>query len=272
MDRRNSGAYLLLVYLALAIYLMPLFPDEGSANDLTRWATTVSLVEKNSFEISWTKNLINTEFTDVTKLKDGKIYSNKSPGITFLSAPFYAITKVILGKPTRENVRTSWYILRLLIAAVPLLVLAIWLLGMEVDAYSFGVLLFATPLFPYSLLYYSHVLVAVLIYFAFRLIYDTRRVFPERCFTAGLLTGFAFLCEYSAIVPLIIFGLGLLTTESRERFRRIFFYIAGVAPFIFAMALYNQLIFGSPVAMFSQYELTYPTLSGLYEFLISPSR
>ena len=272
MDRRNSGAYLLLLYLVLAIYLLPLFPGEGSANDLTRWATTVSLVENNSFEISWTKDLVNTEFSDVTITKDGKIYSNKSPGVTLLSAPFYAITKVILGKPTSENVRTSWFILRFIIASLPLLVLAIWLLGMEVDAYSLGVFLFATPLFPYSLLYYSHVLVAVLVYFAFRLIYDTRRVFPERCFSAGLLTGFAFLCEFSAIIPLIIFGLGLITTESRERFRRIFFYVAGIAPFIFAMALYYQLIFGSPLAMLSHYEFTPPTFSGLYEILVSPSR
>ena len=272
MERRNSGVFLLLLYVALAVYLLPLFPNEGSANDLTRWATTVSLVEKNSFDISWTQDIVKTEFSDVTKLTDGSVYSNKSPGVAFLSAPFYALIKVIIGKPTPENMRTSWLILRLVIASLPLLILGIWLLGMEVDAFSLGVLLFATPLFPYSLLYYSHVLVAVLVYFAFRLIYDTRRVFPERCFWAGGLVGFAFFCEYSALIPLAIFGIGLLSTESRERSRRMLFYIAGIAPFLFGMALYNQLVFGSPVAMISQYELTYPTLNGVYEFLLSPSR
>jgi hypothetical protein len=272
VERRNSGAYLLLIYLALAVYLLPLFQHSGSANDLTRWSTTVALVEKNSFEISWTKNLVDVEFSDVTKLEDGKIYSNKPPGIAFLSAPFYAIVKVIVGKPTRENVHTSWLVLRFVIATLPLAILAIWLIGMEVDAFSLGVLLFATPLFPYSLLYYSHVLVAVLIYFAFRLIYDTRRVFPERCFTAGLITGFAVLCEYSAVVPLIIFGLGLFLTDSRERTRRVTFYISGVAPFIFLLALYNQLVFGSPLAVFWQYELSFPSLSALYQFLVSPAR
>ncbi|MGI8669813.1 MAG: hypothetical protein ACR2J3_08190 [Aridibacter sp.] len=49
---------MLIIYLLLAIYLLPLFSNNGSANDLTRWATTVSLVENTSFEISWTKDLI----------------------------------------------------------------------------------------------------------------------------------------------------------------------------------------------------------------------
>ncbi len=271
MDRRNSGAFLLLIYFVLAIYLLPIFSNGGSAVELTNWATTVSLVENNSFEISWTKEIIGGEFVDVTKTLDGKIYSNSSPGISLLSAPFYAITRIIIGKPTKGNVRTSWFVLRLIISSLPLLLLAFWLHSSEVDAYSVGVLLFATPLFPYSLLYYSHVLVAILVYFAFRLIYDERRVFPERCFWSGLLLGFCILCSFSAIIPLIIFGIGLNFTEPRERIRRVIFYISGFAPFIFILAVYNQLVFGSPFAFASHYELTYPTLSSLYQFLISPS-
>lgn len=271
MDRNNSGAFLLFIYFLLAMYLLPIFFNGGSANDLTRWATTVSLVENNSFEISRTQNLTGGEFSDVTKLADGKIYSNKPPGISLLSAPFYAITRVIIGQPTRENVRTSWFVMRFIISSLPLLLLAVWLHSSEVDAYSLGILLFATPLFPYSLLYYSHVLVAVLVYLAFRLIYDARRVFPERCFWSGLLLGFSLLCEYSAIVPLIIFGIGLNFTEPRDRFRRVIFYMAGFAPFIFILAVYHQIIFGSPFAFVSHYELAYPTLSGVYQFLISPS-
>jgi len=271
VDHRNGGVFLLLIYLLLAVYLLPLFSNGGSADDLTRWATTVSLVEKTSFEISWTKDLIDGEFSDVTKTPDGKIYSNKPPGISLLSAPFYAIIKVIVGKPTKENVQTSWYILRLIIGSMPLFLMAFWLYSSEVDTYSLGILLFATPLFPYSLLYYSHVFVAVLVYLAFRLIYDERRVFPERCFTSGALLGFCLLCEFSTIVPLIIFGIGLNFTEPRERIRRVIFYIAGFAPFIFIYAVYNQLVFGSPFAFLSHYEFTYPTISAFYQFAVRPS-
>ncbi len=271
MERSNSGFFLLIIYLLLAVWLLPVFPGGGSANDLTRWATSVSLVENTSFEISWAKDIIGGEFADVTKLKDGKVYSNNPPGISLLSAPFYAITKVILGEPTKENVRTSWFVMRFLIGTLPLLLLALWLYSNEVDAFSLGTLLFATPLFPYSLLYFPHVFVAVLVYMAFRFNFDSPRVLPERCFTAGLLLGFSLLCELTAIVPLIIFGIGLNFTESRDRFRRVLFYIAGVAPFFIILAVYYQIIFGSPFAVFSQYDLTYPTFSAAYQFLVSPA-
>jgi len=271
VDQGNNGIFLLAIYVFLAIYLIPLFPNGGSANDLTRWATTASLVENNSFEISWAKDIVEGEFIDVVETPEGEIYSKKSPGIAILSAPFYALTRVVIGKPTRENVRTSWFVMRFAISTLPIIFFAFWLLNHEVDTYSIGVLLFATPLFPYSLLYYSHVLVAVLVYLAFRAIYDTRRVFPERCFIAGLLLGFSFICEYSALVPMIFFGLGLLFTESRDRFRRILFYLSGIAPFLFILALYNRFVFGSALAIFSQYEFTYPTLSSVYQFLVSPS-
>ncbi len=251
--------------------MLPLFEGAGSANDLTRWAAAVSLVEKSSFEISWTRQLIGEKFSDVTRFKDGSVYSNSPPGIAVMSAPFYALVRVILGNPTPDNVVTSWLVLRFIIASLPLLILAIWLIGMEVDTFSLGVLLFATPLFPYSLVYSSHVLVAVLVYFAFRLIYDTRRVSPERCFHAGLMTGFALLCEFEAIIPLVIFGLGLTFTDSRERLRRLLFYFSGAVPFILVIAIYSQLVFGSPIAMLSNYEANMPGLSRLYALLVSPS-
>jgi hypothetical protein len=272
VERRNSGFFLLIIYLLLAIYLLPVFPDKSSANDLTRWATTVALVENTSFEISGLKNLIGGEFADATVTEDGKVYSNNPPGIALLAAPFYAITRVITGKATKENVRTSWFVMRFLLATLPLFLLAFWLYSREIDAFSLAVLLFATPLFPYSLLFYSHVFVAVLVYLAFRLLFDTNRVFPENCFTAALLLGFAAFCELTAIVPLIIFGIGMNFTEPRERVRRVIFYIAGIAPFIIIYAVYNQLIFGSPLAVLTRYELTYPTLSALYHFLLGPAR
>ncbi len=271
MDQSNSGLFLLIIYFLLAIYLLPVFSNGGSANELTRWATAVSLVENNSFEVSWSKDLIGGKFAGVSKSDDDKIYSTGAPGLALISAPFYAITRVIIGKPRSGNLHTSWFILRFILCTLPLLLLAFWLYGKEADVYSIGALLFATPLLPYSFLYFSHVFAAVLVYFAFRLIYDTRRVFPESCFSAGFLIGFAFFCEYSAITPAIIFGIGLLSTEPHERFRRVLFYTSGIAPFIFALAIYYQVIFGTPLAIFSHVEIAYPTFSNIYRFLISPS-
>jgi hypothetical protein len=48
---KQQGAILLAVYFFIAIYLVPIFPHGGSANELTRWATAVSIVEKNRLNI-----------------------------------------------------------------------------------------------------------------------------------------------------------------------------------------------------------------------------
>ena len=64
--------------------------------------------------------------------------------------------------------------MRFCLGTLPLLFLAIWLYQKDIDEFSLATLLFATPLFLYSLLFFSHVLVAVLIYFIFRLLFDVR--------------------------------------------------------------------------------------------------
>lgn len=270
MEPSNSGFFLLLIYLFLAVYLMPFFPNEGSGEDMAHWATTVSLVERTSFEISWTKELTGGHGAAV-RTADGRAYSTLAPGVPLLAAPFYAITRVIVGEPTAENVRTSWYVLRLLIGVLPLFLLGVWLNARDVDAYSLGVLLFATPLFAYSLVLAAHILVAALVYMAFRILYDPPRLFPENCFIAGLLLGFSAFCELTAVVPLLVFGLGLGFTEPVERSRRVIFYIAGCAPFLIAYTAYSQFVFGSPFAVLAHYDPAYPTLQALYRTLVSPA-
>ena len=49
---------LIAIYFGIAVYLLPMFPHGGSANELTRWATAASIVEKGSFDIAWTEPLI----------------------------------------------------------------------------------------------------------------------------------------------------------------------------------------------------------------------
>lgn len=282
---KNKGLWLIGIYLFLAIYLLPMFPHGGSANELTRWATAASLVEKTSFEISWTEDLIgkNVDTANV----NGKIYSNKPPGTALLAAPFYALTRVFTGAPDASNIRISWFVMRFFLSTLPLLFLALWLYGRDSDELSLGTLLFATPLFLYSLLFFSHVLVAVLLYFAFRLIYDSRRIFLRNCFVAGLLSGFAVICEFPAIICVLIFGAGLFFTDKHDRWRSIFFFVLSGLPFVILLLIYNYAIFGSPFTTSYAYEsfpewaevagqgvfgIGFPTLSNIYLLLFSPSR
>ena len=147
-----------------------MFPHGGSDNELTRWATAASLIEHRSFEISWTESLIGKN-VDTAQFGE-KIYSNKAPGTAVLAAPFYGLTRIFIGPPNASNIRVSWFVMRLFISTLPLLLLAFWLYRKGADVFSLAALLFATPLFLYSQLFFSHVFVAVLLYFAFRLLYD----------------------------------------------------------------------------------------------------
>jgi hypothetical protein len=284
---KNKGLWILAIYFLLAIYLLPMFPHGGSASELTRWATTVSLVEKSSFEIGWTEDLIGKN-VDATRVGD-KIYSNQSPGTAVLAAPFYALTRLFIGAPDASNIRVSWFVMRFFLSTLPLLFLGLWLYGRDSDEISIAILLFGTPLFVYSLLLFSHVLAGVLLYFAFRLLYDTERIFLRNCFAAGLLSGLAVTCEFPAVVPVIIFGAGIFFADKRNqnRWQNIFFFVAGGLPFAALLLIYNYAIFGSPVVFSYAYEsfpeLTefagqgvsvfgFPTLSNIYLLLFSPSR
>lgn len=283
--QKNNGLFLLVIYFALAIYLLPMFPHGGSANELTRWATAASLVEKGSFEIGWTEDLIGKN-VDTAKIGD-KIYSNKAPGTAVLSVPFYAVTRIFVGAPDASNIRISWFVMRFFIATLPLFLLAYWLYRREADELSLGTLLFATPLFVYSLLFFSHVFVAVVIYFAFRLLFDDRFTMRRQALAAGLLSGLAVISEFPAIFAVVILGIGLFFTDKRERNSRVFFYVLGGLPFAAALLLYNYALFGSPFALSYAYEsfpewaevagqgflgIGFPTLSNFYLLLFSPAR
>lgn len=283
--QKNKGLFLLIIYFALAIYLLPMFPHGGSANELTRWATAASLVEKGSFEITWTEDLIGKN-VDTAKIGD-KVYSNKAPGTAVLSVPFYAVTRIFVGSPDASNIRISWFVMRFFISTLPLFLLAFWLYKREADEFSLAALLFATPLFIYSLLFFSHIFVAVTIYFAFRLLYDERFTKRRQALAAGLLAGLAVISEFPAVFPVLVFGIGLFFTDKRERNSRIYFYIFGGLPFVIALMLYNYALFGSPFSMSYAYEsfpewaevagqgvfgIGVPSLANLYLLLFSPSR
>lgn len=264
-----------------------MFPHGGSANELTRWATAASLVEKSSFEISWTEDLIGPN-VDTARIGD-KTYSNKPPGTAVLAAPFYALTRIFIGSPDASNIRISWFVMRFFLSTLPLLLLGFWLYTRDSDEISLAALLFGTPLFGYSLLFFSHVLVAVLLYFAFRLLYDTERIFLRNCVAAGFLCGFAVTCEFAAIVPVLVFAVGLIFADKRNenRWQNVFFFALGGAPFAVLLLLYNYAVFGSPFALSYAYEsfpewaevagqgvfgIGFPTPYNIYLLLFSPSR
>ena len=282
---RNSGVWLLAIYLFLAVYLLPMFPHGGSANELTRWATAASLIETRSFEISWTEPLIGPN-VDTARVGN-RLYSNKAPGIAVLAAPLYAMVRPFVGRPDASNIRITWFVMRFVLSSLPLFFLGLWLYRKGADEFSLAALLLATPLFVYSLLFFSHVLVAVLVYYAFRQIYDSDPIDPGKCFRAGLAAGLAVVCEFPALIPVAILGAGILFAQKERRMVCCGQFVLGGAPFAILLLIYNYALFGSPFSMSYAYEtfpewaevagqgvfgIGFPSLSNAYLLLFSPSR
>jgi hypothetical protein len=276
---RNKGLWIIAAYLFLAVYLLPMFPHGGAADELGHWATAASLVEKSSFEIGWTAGLIGPN-ADSANVGDS-VYSTKPPGTAILAAPIYALMRTVVGQPDASNIRISWAAMRFFVSTLPLLLLGMWLYSRDTDELSLAALFFASPVFVCSLLFFSHVLAGVLVYIAFRVIYDARRIFLRNCFLAGAICGFAFTSELTALVPAIALAGGLRFTDRRDRVRNLLFFAAGAAPFAVALLAYSQAIFGSPFALFHASDgisadlargIGIPTPSSLYLLLFSPSR
>ncbi|HUF03746.1 MAG TPA: hypothetical protein VMM38_06165 [Aridibacter sp.] len=271
MNHGSSGLLLLVIYLLLAVFLMPLFQGPGSERDLINRAAAASLVERTTFDISRFEKEMGERFTDVKRVGD-RVYPARPPGFTIVSAPFYALARVFLGEADSGNLKAGWFVLRFLLASCPLLLLGIWLFGSEVDAFSLGVFLFATPLFPLSLIYSPLVFVAVLVYLAFRVIFDFDRVMPGRCFTAGLFLGFCLLCDIRALLPIAVFFVGLLFTGGKDVRSRLAYYLAGIVPFAAALAFYSWWLFGSVLAVVPVENLRIPVLYTYFEMWFSPSK
>jgi hypothetical protein len=261
---RDNGLWLILIYLFLSVYLLPTTPA-GSTN----WASAASIVEYRSFDISWAEPLIGTN--ENTVAAGERIYSTEAPGFAAVSAPVYALTRLFVGPPNETNIRTSWFVLRLFLATLPLLLLAVWLYSRETDDLSLATLLFATPIFVYSLLLSPYVLAAIIVYFAFRVIYDQRYVMPWHAFIAGIISGIAVTLEYYAAVPVAVLGLGLLFADKRERLRRVIFFTIGVLPFIALLAWYDYALFGS-LLPYAMPHIGWPSFWNYYFLLLSPSR
>jgi len=189
----------------------------------------------------------------------GHYYSNKPPGLAFVSLPPYLVLqaagapeKAVKSTGSREKgaLRIIWVlsIFGVVLPAVLLLMLVRHVaerfepgLG-TAAAVTLGV---GSLVLPFSTLYFAHILSALLGFAAFVVLWREReRSSDLRLLVAGgLVAGLAVMAEY----PLVLVGgvLGLYAVSRRPLWSRGLAYAAGFALGIVPLLLYQRWAFGS---------------------------
>lgn len=251
-------AAVVAVYALIAALVIPVFPHFISPNEFSRWVLAAALVERRSIEVTPEAAILGPRFEDLAE-KDGRLYSNKPPGLAALSLPGYLAVRPFAGPPSAHSLRPALTAMRWLAATAPLLLLAFAFLraarvfGIDDTRIATGtlILLFATPLFAYGLLLFSHAVVAAALFGAWAALFAAKDPRPWRDYLAGALIGGAVTAEYTAAIPAAV--LVILVASSR-RFASLGRVVAAGIPFALALAAYHAAAFGSPTALPYFYE------------------
>ena len=284
---------LLLAYAALALFVTPVFPHFLSPNEFSRWAVAASVVERGTLEISSVAPLLGPGFEDLSA-RGGRLYANKSPGLAAVALPGYLAARPATGPPARAGMRASLTAMRLVGATLPALLLGLVFArtanrfggGSSRTAVALFALLFATPLFAYGLLLFSHALAAAGLFGAWAALFlptDSRRA-ARRELLAGALVGLAVLSEPPVALPAVLLAACAAWRRGGGRPLRI---VLGGAPFAAFLLAYNAVCFGGPFDFSSAHEadpafralaasgvfgVSFPSPARLLRLLADPSK
>jgi hypothetical protein len=208
-------------------------------------------------------------------IHEGRTYSNKAPGFAFVTLPAYEAMKAAgKAEPVGTPEGQLWF-LGLWGVVLPAFVLLFLVrrLADELEP-GFGTaaavtLGLATLVLPFSTLFFSHLLSAMLVFGAFAVLLYERRGPPRVALVAaaGFLAGYAITTEFPNAIASALIGCYALARPGL--LKRALAYggaaLAGIVPLL----AYNQWAFGSP------FHLSYKSTVGFGDtgtlFLTTPS-
>jgi hypothetical protein len=252
----------------------------------SHFALARAIVEKGTLEISAYRFT-----TGDVALVDGRLYSNKSPGLSFVAVPPYAAIYALerfagIDPASPAALTLNLYLLTLLICATSGAGIAALLymharerLGTPAPV-ALGVALtiaLATPLLPWSTVFFLHLPNALALLLAHRWAVGSRPVL------SGLAAGAAALLNYLCLPLVAVFGLLTIGTAENRR-RAAAGFVAGAGAVLAILAAYQLACFGTifrnPIttnqtfvsddALFGFVRL--PSIAALYGITLSPYR
>jgi len=235
---------ILALAFACAYVVQPAWDNERAHYDLTRALAQGTPTIDKSFRHPPLRTI------DVTR-RDGHAYAAKMPGFAAANVPAYVVARAAGANTTGAPRGVVWG-LHLWSVVLPAALLLL-LIRRRVDqivpgfgtaaAFALGG---ATLILPFSTVFFSHVLSALLGFGAYLLVSRERESTPSRrlLFLAGLLGGLGCVVEYSLAIVAAV--LGVIVVLGRPRLQRGIAYAAGVVLGALPTFAFNLWAFRNP--------------------------
>lgn len=259
--------YLLAFILAIATLY---FYQDPQSNGNSRLAVIRAIVEHGSLQIDGYQQDPTWSTMD-RAMYNGHYYGDKAIGTWLLGVPFYFLLYKMYGllglKLTSALIK---HVLTTLVMGTAFTINGVvmyrtarlvtpkeWKAALAALALALG-----TMLWPYSVVFYGHVLAAMFLSIAFYLLL-TIRLSPRaatagRYFWTGLSMGFAFITDYTTaliIVGLLVYALYLLRRQNMRVIARFALYgLLGAALPMACLMVYNLLVYGTPFTFGYSYD------------------
>jgi MFS family permease len=315
ISKKERRVEILLFILLLGCFVY-FFPPWADWSQNSRLNLTLAIVDEGTLSIdSYVGNTGDYAFFE------GRYYLDKAPGPSFLAVPVYAAVRPILLSAPMQNVlvrigrsaafedtlneegtglrtdkiyfATVLLIVTFVTISIPSTVLGVLIfrflryLNLQAGWAAIVALIYglATNAFPYSGAFFSHQLVAFLLFGAFYLAFLIKggKLHPAWSILTGFMLGYALISEYPTfLIALAVFVYTVLSLKDK---RWVAAFIAGGIPPGLMLMIYNWLIFRTPLPVGYRYSelyveqhsvglisLTYPKLDALWGITFSSYR
>ena len=243
--------------LVIALYVLPLAgsPPATNPNEVVRIELAASIAFWAGFDLGDAATVYG--LSEDVSIRDGKVYSDKAPGLSIVSAPFVWIVNPILGRAPSSDLPAYWplrHALTLLLVALPTAGLAFLVAAAVPEAdprqrTAFALIAaLATPLWTYGTVFFGHASAALLVTLAWFLLLGppdlSTAIGVRRAAVGGGAAGLAIATEYPTVLLVAVIFATLLARRSALP------VLAGATAGAFVGALpaliYHQVAFGAP--------------------------
>ena len=252
MDR-GLPRHLVWVLVSLAyLTVFPYYQQINNPNENARIWMVRAIVDFHELRINRASQELG--YVNDKVVVDGRLYSGKAPGTSFLGVPVYAAQKLAaraLGYKALSK-RAITLALRIFAVGVPLSIFlfffARWVERITGSSAARDLLVtglgLGTILYPYGVIFVGHALAAALAFSGFMLLSLEPPDAPHsgRLAWAGALVGLSVLFEYQAGIAAVVVALYACARHRRAALS----FVLGALPAVIAFGAYHTVVYGRP--------------------------